>query len=70
MSWLAVENPQATDTDKIGALYRVSPFDRMVRELAKDKLTLPWAASTSVRAAGIYLTGPVFGPGALTKLRP
>lgn len=68
-TWLAVENPQATDADKIGALYRVSPFDRTVRELAKDKLTLPGGVDVGPRG-GIYLTGPVFGPGALTKLRP
>lgn len=66
MSWLAmeIEAPGA----EVGAVLKVSHHGHKMRELAKDKVILP--GGTDVAANGdLYLTGPVFGPGSLMRIR-
>ncbi|MCD4526696.1 ScyD/ScyE family protein [Nocardioides sp. cx-173] len=69
LSWLAVESEEPVPGAEIGALYRLIRGHHQVRvkELASDRLTLP--AGVDVDRRGIYVTGPVFGPGALSKIR-
>ncbi len=66
-TWLAAENPHPTPESLVGALYQISPYDRKVRELARNSLTLPGGVDVAPRGA-IYVTGPVFGKGTLQKL--
>lgn len=76
MSWLAVENGVAGS--QVGALWRIGRPDQHghghhgrhgmpeVTELLAGQLILPGGADAVDRT--LYLTGPVFGPGALTKI--
>jgi hypothetical protein len=66
LSWLAFETqvPGA----EIGGLFKVSRWGHHVRELAKDQLTLPGGVDTDYFGR-IYVAGPVFGPGTLSRLR-
>ncbi|WP_193608491.1 ScyD/ScyE family protein [Nocardioides lijunqiniae] len=68
LSWLAVEAEEPVPGAEIGALYRLTRHGHHVRtrELAKGRLVLPGGVDVG---RDIYLTGPVFGPGALTKIR-
>ena len=65
-SWLATEIdvPGA----EVGGLYQLSRHGHHVREIAKDQVILPGATDVAFNG-DIYLTGPVFGPGALSKIR-
>ena len=67
-SWLAIEAKPPVPGAKIGGLFKVSPWGHHIRELAKDKLMLPGGADTTCDGR-LYVTGPVFGPGALMRLR-
>jgi hypothetical protein len=63
-SWLALELGAPT----YGGLFKIDRH-RHVRELVKDQIPSP-AGGVSVSPHGtIYLTGPVFGPGALAKIK-
>jgi hypothetical protein len=63
-SWLALELGAPTE----GGLFKISPH-RHVRELAKGKIASPAGGVDVSKRGTIYLTGPVFGEGALSKLR-
>ena len=65
LSWLAVEGQ--VPGSEIGGLFQVSPWGHHVRELAKDQLNLPGGVDTNSYGR-IYVAGPVFGPGTLSKL--
>ena len=78
MSWLAVESPTPIPGSEIGGLFLVrgdhgSSWRRhghgggktSITELVPDQLTLPGGVDV---ADDPYLVGPVFGPGALTKI--
>jgi hypothetical protein len=62
-SWLQweLEVPGAD----VGGLFVVKKWGRRIRELVRDQLTLPGGVDVS---DGIYVVGPVFGPGALRKV--
>ncbi|KRF17077.1 hypothetical protein ASG90_07025 [Nocardioides sp. Soil797] len=66
-TWLAleIEVPGA----EVGALHKIrDDRHRTVREIAKGKVIIP--GGTDVAANGdLYLTGPVFGPGTLRRIR-
>ena len=67
-SWLAMESEPPTPGSEIGALIRIS-HDRMVRhELARNELVLPGGVEIGPRGA-VFVTTPVFGPGALRRVR-
>ncbi|MCW2852831.1 MAG: hypothetical protein JWM84_2495 [Nocardioides sp.] len=68
LGWLAAEAEEPVPGAEIGALYRLTERRHHVRtqELVKDQLVLPGGVDVE---RSIYLTGPVFGPGALTKIR-
>ncbi len=66
-SWLAAEADPPVPGASVGGLFKVSRSGD-VREIAVDKLTLPGGADTS-RSGRVYVTGPVFGPGALVSVR-
>ena len=53
---------------EVGGLYQLSRHGHHVREIAKDQVILPGATDVAFNG-DIYLTGPVFGPGALSKIR-
>jgi hypothetical protein len=80
LSWLAVESPTPIPGAEIGGLFLVrgdhhgSSWRRhghggggtaSITELVPDQLTLPGGVDV---AEDPYLVGPVFGPGALTKI--
>ena len=67
-SWLAIEAKPPVPGARIGGLFKVSPWGHHIRELAKDKLMLPGGADTTCDGR-LYVTGPVFGPGRLMRLR-
>jgi sugar lactone lactonase YvrE len=50
----------------IGGLFRIRP-DHSVEELAAGQLTLPGGVDVS-NDGTIYVTGPVFGPGAISRV--
>ncbi len=62
MSWLQME--LGTPGAEIGGLFRISGHH--IEELVPGQLTQP--GGVDVSRDGIYLTGPVFGPGSLMKL--
>lgn len=66
LSWLAME--LGAPGSEIGGLFRVRHHGHSIREIAKDQLSLPGGADVS-HDGDIYVTGPVFGPGALVKIR-
>jgi hypothetical protein len=66
-SWLAVESQPPAPGATIGGLFKVGPWGTTVSELAADKLMLPGGADVA-RNGRVYVTGPVFGPGALVSL--
>lgn len=62
-SWLALELGAPTE----GGLYKIDRH-RHVRELVKHQIAAP-AGGVDVSPHGrVYVTGPVFGPGALAKI--
>jgi hypothetical protein len=65
-SWLAFElgSPDAGT----GGLFKINPH-RKVRELAKNKIASPAGGVDASWRGTVYVTGPVFGPGALAKVR-
>jgi hypothetical protein len=63
-SWLALELGAPT----VGGLFKINTH-RHVRELAKGKIASPAGGADVSRQGTIYVTGPVFGPGALAKVR-
>ncbi|MDN5893050.1 MAG: ScyD/ScyE family protein [Nocardioides sp.] len=65
MSWLAME--LGLPGADVGGLYQIRHHGHSIKELVKDKLSLPGGASVSKRG-DIYVTGPVFGPGTLAKV--
>lgn len=67
MSWLAIESDPPVPGSEIGALYRLTGHHHKLRieELAKDQLVLPGGVDVK---DDIYVTGPIFGPGALSKI--
>jgi hypothetical protein len=76
MSWLVAEADPPVPGAEIGALYRLTSHHRSrhhghhghhvrIRELVKDQLVLPGGVDVKGK---IYVTGPVFGPGALMKI--
>jgi hypothetical protein len=62
-SWLVMESGAVGS--EIGGLFRITKHHHKLRikELAKDQLVLPGGVKHD-----IYVTGPVFGPGALSKI--
>ncbi|GGO78917.1 ScyD/ScyE family protein [Nocardioides deserti] len=66
-SWLQAES--GTPGAEIGGLFRITPHrgHTHTRELVPGRLTLPGGVDVA-KDGTIYLTGPVFGPGALMKL--
>jgi hypothetical protein len=67
-SWLAAEADPPVAGARIGGLFKVGPWGHDVREIAADQLMLPGGADTAGNGR-VYVTGPVFGPGALVKVR-
>ena len=64
-SWLALELAAPT----VGGLFKITPH-RHVRELvAKGQIASPAGGVDVSKQGTIYVTGPVFGPGALAKVR-
>ena len=54
--------------EPIGALFRIPRGGGTAKELAPDQLILPGGVSVA-GTKKTYVTGPVFGPGALSRLR-
>lgn len=67
-SWLAVESQPPVPGAEIGGLVKITRHGHRVRELAEDRLVLPGGVDTD-RRGGVYVVGPVFGPGALLEVR-
>ncbi|WP_156393720.1 MULTISPECIES: ScyD/ScyE family protein [unclassified Nocardioides] len=65
MSWLAME--LGLPGSEVGGLFKVRRSGNHA-EIAKDKLIMPGGADVA-RNGTIYAVGPVFGPGALVKIR-
>lgn len=65
-SWLQFE--LGVEGADVGGLFKVSRWGHHRRELAAGRLKTPGAVDTA-RNGSIYVTGPVFGPGSLFKLR-
>jgi hypothetical protein len=65
LSWLAVE--LGVEGAEVGAVYKISKWGHKVRELAKDQLINPGGVDVSWWGK-VYVTGPVFGPGALSTI--
>ncbi len=65
MSWLAAEFevPGA----EVGAVVRVSPDGKRMRELSPGKAILPGAVAIGP-AGGVFVSGPVFGPGGVRRI--
>lgn len=68
MTWLAAESQPPAPGSEIGGLFKVSRWGHHVRELASGKLVLPGGVDT-YRYRRVYVAGPVFGPGALLRVR-
>lgn len=66
-TWLAIEAQPPAAGAEIGGLFKVGPWGASVRELATDQLNLPGGADTA-RNGRVYVTGPIFGRGALVSL--
>lgn len=66
-SWLATEAEEPAPEDLVGALYRIKRHRHhtWVKELAEGQLTLPGGVDAE---HDVYVTGPVFGPGSLSKI--
>lgn len=65
-SWLQWEqDPTGSD---VGSLYRIPRGGGRPQELAKDQLHLPGGVAVD-GSKTVYVTGPVFGPGTLSKIR-
>jgi hypothetical protein len=64
-SWLQWE---MDPTKNVGALFRIPRGGGKAQELAADQLILPAGVSVS-DANRVYVTGPVFGPGSLSRIR-
>lgn len=62
-SWLAFE--LGVPGSEIGALYKLGPNGHIKAELAADELVSPGGVDVS-RHGRVLVTGPVFGPGALS----
>lgn len=66
MTWLGFE--LGAPGSEVGGLYKVRDNkERSVREIAKGKVILPGGTDLA-RNGDIYLTGPIFGPGSLTRI--
>jgi hypothetical protein len=52
--------------DPIGSVFRIAPGGARI-ELAQDELILP--AGIAVDRRGVHVTSPVFGPGAIARIR-
>jgi len=67
MSWLQVE--LGTEGAEVGGLFRIAGHRHHahVRELVPGRLVLPGGVDVAP-GGDVYLTGPVFGPGALMRL--
>lgn len=66
MSWLQME--LGTPGAEVGGLFNVRGHGHRIKELARNKLVQPGGVAAS-RWGSIYVTSPVFGPGALYKIR-
>jgi hypothetical protein len=66
MSWLALEAEPPVAGAEIGGLFKVRK-GHIIRELAKGKLVSP--GGVDFRRGGLFVTGPVFGPGKLFQIR-
>jgi hypothetical protein len=68
MSWLAIEGEPPAPGSEIGAVIRIN-HDRNVRkELSPGKVVLPGAVAVGPRG-GVFVSGPIFGPGGLMRVR-
>ena len=77
MTWLAAESDPPVAGAEIGGLFLVSRHGHQasrhhrghvrITELVPGQLTLP--GGVDVANCAVYVTGPVFGPGALSKVR-
>jgi hypothetical protein len=69
LSWLAAEADPPIPGAEIGALYRIRKHHHKVwiKELVEDQLILP--GGVDVAKHDIYVIGPIFGPGALSKVK-
>ena len=68
MSWFQLE--LGVPGAEVGGLFNVNkrPHHKLrIKELVRDQLIIPGGVDATKRA--IYVTGPIFGPGALTKIR-
>lgn len=69
-TWLAAEGPSATPV--IGSLFIQYPGRHnragYKKELAKGKLVLPAGAAVN-RYGDVFVSSPLFGPGALYRIR-
>jgi hypothetical protein len=64
-SWLQWE---MDPTKNVGALFRIPRGGGKPQELAVDQLILPAGVAVS-GSKTVYVTGPVFGPGTLSRIR-
>lgn len=65
-SWLKWEQDPANNS--VGGLFRIPRGGGTARELAADQLILPAGVAVDGTRT-VYVTGPVFGPGQLQKIR-
>ncbi len=65
MSWLAVEGGVEGSTE--GAVIKISKDRSRTRELKPGKVHLPGGVAVG-RNGGVYVSGPVFGPGGIMKV--
>ena len=63
-SWLALELTGPT----VGGLFKINAH-RHVRELVPGQIASPAGGADVSKRGTVYVTGPVFGPGALAKIR-
>lgn len=65
--WLATEAEEPAPEDLIGGLFKIGRHHHRtwVKEIAEGQLTLPGGVDVK---HDVYVTGPVFGPGMLSKL--
>lgn len=66
MSWLQME--LGTPGSDIGGLFRIGRHGHRITELARNKLTQPGGVDLGDDGSA-YVTGPVFGPGSLLRIR-
>jgi hypothetical protein len=64
-SWLQWE--EGVGGPPIGSLFRIPPGGGAAEELAAGELVLPAGVAVG-RDGAVYVTGPVFGPGSLTRI--